>query len=124
MQVQLGRQQARINGSPAGSSSRPAVSQLWRHQQQQRRQQQQHRRPLQPIAAQRGDGGNSPAPSVTPSPMTSFEDDELGNRILSGEFTDSGSTKEKLTRPVRKFLAQDPTGIGEWGVAVVVCCTC
>jgi hypothetical protein len=43
--------------------------------------------------------------------------DELNDRILSGEFTDSGSTKEKLTRPVRKVLAQDPVGIGEcqWG---------
>eukprot|EP00775_Hariotina_reticulata_P013601 gene13601-13726_t len=37
---------------------------------------------------------------------------ELNDRILSGEFTDSGSTKEKLTRPVRKILAQDPVGIG------------
>lgn len=39
--------------------------------------------------------------------------DDLSERILSGEFTDSGSTKEKLTRPVRKLLAQDPVGIGE-----------
>lgn len=38
--------------------------------------------------------------------------DDLSERILSGEFTDSGSTKEKLTRPVRKLLAQDPVGIG------------
>jgi hypothetical protein len=39
--------------------------------------------------------------------------DDLSERILSGEFTDSGSTKEKLTRPVRKLLAQDPVGVGE-----------
>lgn len=39
--------------------------------------------------------------------------DDLSERILSGEFTDSGSTKEKLTRPVRKLLAQDPVGLGE-----------
>jgi hypothetical protein len=38
--------------------------------------------------------------------------DSLEDRIASGEFGDSGSTKEKLTRPVRKALAQDPTGIG------------
>ena len=37
---------------------------------------------------------------------------DLDARISSGEFTDSGSTKEKLTRPVRKVLAQDPVGIG------------
>ena len=34
-------------------------------------------------------------------------------RISSGEFTDSGSTKERASRPVRKFLAQDPFGPGE-----------
>ena len=39
---------------------------------------------------------------------------DLDERILSGEFTDSGSTKEKLTRPVRKLLAQDPVGVGTW----------
>lgn len=44
----------------------------------------------------------------------SSNEDELQKRILSGEFTDSGSTKEKLTRPVRKILAQDPVGVGEW----------
>jgi hypothetical protein len=38
---------------------------------------------------------------------------DLDERISSGEFTDYGSTKEKLTRPVRKVLAQDPVGIGE-----------
>lgn len=42
-----------------------------------------------------------------------MEEDALSSRIMSGEFTDSGSTKEKLTRPVRKLLAQDPVGIGE-----------
>lgn len=38
--------------------------------------------------------------------------EDINSRILSGEFTDSGSTKEKLTRPIRKALAQDPLGIG------------
>lgn len=60
--------------------------------------------------------------------------DDINSRILSGEFTDSGSTKEKLTRPIRKALAQDPVGIGECklrtgtatGVTVIVavCCCC
>ena len=36
----------------------------------------------------------------------------LDSRILSGEFTDEGSTKEKLTRPLRKALAKDPLGPG------------
>lgn len=36
----------------------------------------------------------------------------LDKRILSGEFTDEGSTKEKLTRPLRKALAKDPVGPG------------
>lgn len=39
-------------------------------------------------------------------------DDSLDARIASGEFSSSGSTKEQLTRPVRKLLAQDPVGIG------------
>jgi hypothetical protein len=39
--------------------------------------------------------------------------EDLDSRIASGEFTDSGSTKEQLTRPLRKALAQDPLGIGE-----------
>eukprot|EP00879_Flechtneria_rotunda_P004614 GHRR01004870.1.p1 GENE.GHRR01004870.1~~GHRR01004870.1.p1 ORF type:complete len:511 (+),score=151.20 GHRR01004870.1:254-1786(+) len=38
----------------------------------------------------------------------------LDERILSGEFTDSGSTKERLTRPIRKFLAKDPVGVGRF----------
>jgi beta-ring hydroxylase len=39
--------------------------------------------------------------------------EDLDSRIASGEFSDAGSTKEKVTRPVRKALAQDPTGVGE-----------
>jgi hypothetical protein len=39
--------------------------------------------------------------------------EDINSRILSGEFTDSGSTKEKMTRPIRKALAQDPIGIGK-----------
>lgn len=33
-------------------------------------------------------------------------------RIASGEFTDAGSTKERLTRPIRRALAKDPVGPG------------
>lgn len=49
----------------------------------------------------------------TPEALASGEEEDINKRILSGEFTDSGSTKEKLTRPIRKALAQDPVGIGE-----------
>jgi hypothetical protein len=38
--------------------------------------------------------------------------ENLEERIASGEFDDSGSTKEKITRPVRKLLAKDPLGPG------------
>lgn len=38
--------------------------------------------------------------------------ENLDDRIASGEFDDSGSTKEKLTRPLRKILAKDPLGPG------------
>jgi hypothetical protein len=38
---------------------------------------------------------------------------KLEARIASGEFTDTGSTKEKITRPLRKALAEEPTGVGE-----------
>lgn len=38
--------------------------------------------------------------------------ENLDARIESGEFTDEGSTKEKLTRPLRQALAKDPV-IGE-----------
>lgn len=40
-------------------------------------------------------------------------DTSLDERISSGEFTDAGSTKERASRPVRKFLAKDPVGPGE-----------
>jgi hypothetical protein len=36
----------------------------------------------------------------------------LDDRIAAGEFTDVGSTKERLTRPIRRVLAQDPVGAG------------
>lgn len=38
---------------------------------------------------------------------------DLDSRIASGEFSDTGSTKERLTRPLRKALAKDPIGPGE-----------
>lgn len=36
----------------------------------------------------------------------------LEDRILSGEFSNQGSTKEKVLRPVRQALAKDPLGPG------------
>eukprot|EP00887_Chlorella_sp_A99_P003071 scaffold9.g3071.t1 len=36
----------------------------------------------------------------------------LDERIAAGEFDDSGSTKEQITRPIRKILAKDPVGPG------------
>lgn len=68
------------------------------------------------------DDKNGVAPSQIPSMYNLFggpaKDKEFGNsledRIASGEFSDNGSTKEKLTRPIRKILAQDPIGAGKW----------
>ena len=40
------------------------------------------------------------------------ETSSLDARIASGEFDDSGSTKEKMTRPIRKALAKEPLGLG------------
>lgn len=39
---------------------------------------------------------------------------DLSERILSGEFTDQGSTREKLTRPLRRILASSNWGPGTW----------
>lgn len=66
-------------------------------------------RPVRCLAAK----PSSDSKSVANDPELRKKADDLSERILSGEFTDSGSTKEKLTRPVRKFLAQDPVGVGE-----------
>lgn len=52
--------------------------------------------------------GNGPA-----KPAAGGDGGSLDDRIAAGEFSDTGSTKERLTRPVRKLLAQDPVGIGE-----------
>jgi hypothetical protein len=43
----------------------------------------------------------------SPSPQP---ENDLAARIASGEFTDAGSTKEKLTKPVRQALAKLPGG--------------
>ncbi|CAK0785609.1 hypothetical protein CVIRNUC_008820 [Coccomyxa viridis] len=43
---------------------------------------------------------------------SSVSNKSLDERILSGEFTDQGSTKERITRPIRKALAKDPVGPG------------
>jgi beta-ring hydroxylase len=47
---------------------------------------------------------------------------DLASRIESGEFTDSGSTKEKITRPVRRALANDPTGLGKQSLVLSRAC--
>jgi hypothetical protein len=63
-----------------------------------------------PVAARRPAVAPVRAADDKPSSLASLED-----RIQSGEFTDTGSTKEKMTRPLRKALAQDPTGFGaQW----------
>ena len=38
----------------------------------------------------------------------------LEDRILSGEFSNQGSTKEKVLRPIRQALAKDPLGPGRF----------
>lgn len=52
-------------------------------------------------------GGEQGPDSDVRKKITSLED-----RIASGEFTDAGSTKERLTRPLRRLLAKDPLGPG------------
>ena len=46
--------------------------------------------------------------------VRSSEDENSGleNRISSGNYSVKGSFREKLTRPVRKTLANDPIGPG------------
>jgi len=56
------------------------------------------------------DNGDNIQPANRSIPNNSQSD--LDDRIMSGEFTDSGSTKEKITRPIRKMLAKDPLGPG------------
>ena len=43
------------------------------------------------------------------------DDDSLEARMARGEFGefDGKSTKEQLSRPIRKLLANDPLGVGE-----------
>eukprot|EP00798_Chlamydomonas_sp_ICE-L_P019303 gene19303-25951_t len=60
---------------------------------------------------------NPSAKTLTHVCRSSSSDDEesisaLEQRIKAGEFGDVGSTKEQLTRPIRKLLAADPTGLG------------
>lgn len=55
-------------------------------------------------------------PMLRPTDWLGFGNKKKGSdldaRIESGEFGDVGSTKEQLTRPIRKALANDPLGIG------------
>lgn len=46
---------------------------------------------------------------------------KLDERILSGEFTEEGSTRERLTRPIRKLLAKDPIGPGSVCILAATC---
>lgn len=71
-----------------------------------------HRRRLTVTAAAK-DGSEK---GTKPLKGRSFGEN-LEERIASGEFDDSGSTKEKLTRPVRKILAKDPLGPGKFSLA-------
>ena len=67
-----------------------------------------HRRSLTVAAAAKDENDKKPL-----AKNRSFGDN-LEERIASGEFDDSGSTKEKLTRPVRKLLAKDTLGPGKY----------
>ena len=60
---------------------------------------------------------NGASPSGPSSDDSAFEvKDKSGGsldvRIMRGEFTDDGSTKERITRPIRKVLAKDRAGPG------------
>ena len=68
-------------------------------------------------AAAAGDASATPPPALPPRPPPRLIgaiafDAALDDRISSGEFTDAGSTKERVTRPVRKFAAVDRLGLG------------
>ena len=67
-------------------------------------------------SASRNGRAGSPPPPIPPEELG-----ELGERILSGEFTEEGSTREKLTRPVRKLLAKDPIGPGSASQGRLTC---
>lgn len=76
-----------------------------------------------PVAARRcsvvaaaGDDNDNGNKSGFPFAAKKKLGENLDDRIASGEFDDSGSTKEKLTRPLRKVLAKDPLGIGMWSM--------
>lgn len=73
--------------------------------------------PVRPVLLRAGSGeqqrAQEAAPPAAGAAAGAEDTGDINDRILSGEFTDSGSTKEKLTRPLRKALAKDPTGLGE-----------
>ncbi len=58
-------------------------------------------KPPQPVASPKLVGAMQPSKGSS-----------LDERISSGEFTDAGSTKEKLSRPLRQVLAKDKLGPG------------
>ena len=51
------------------------------------------------------DGGDGDAESMS----------ELDARIKAGVYSDIGSTKDRITRPLRRALAKDPIGPGAFG---------
>ena len=63
------------------------------------------------------DAGHAAPPPSPRATLAGASDPEaasaLDDRISSGEFTDAGSTKERISRPVRKFFALDPVGPGK-----------
>jgi hypothetical protein len=73
----------------------------------------------EPPASGGGNGAPSPEEQRASNGMGNLflkenAGENLDSRIASGEFSDSGSTKEQMTRPLRKALAQDRDfGIGE-----------
>ena len=57
--------------------------------------------------------GTSPSPHGSMPVSSNSVPSALEERIMSGEFTSAGSSKEQLSRPVRRALAKAPLGLGE-----------
>lgn len=73
-----------------------------------------------PRLVRRAAGGNAGNGESDEERRIREQQEALQQRILSGEFTDAGSTKERMTRPLRQALAQDPIGIGKRAVIPAV----
>ena len=57
--------------------------------------------------------GTGPGPTGSTPISSNAVPSALEERIMSGEFTDTGSSKEQLSRPIRRALAKAPLGLGE-----------